>query len=48
MSNKIISMKKVKFAVVGNGHIGKRHAEMISRNEGAELAALCDVDLKMI
>ena len=36
-------MKKVKFAVVGNGHIGKRHAEMITRNEGAELAALCDI-----
>ena len=36
-------MSKIKFAVVGNGHIGKRHAEMISRNEGAELAALCDV-----
>ena len=36
-------MNKIKFAVVGNGHIGKRHAEMIVRNEGAELAALCDV-----
>ena len=35
--------KKIKFAVVGCGHIGKRHAEMISRNEEAELVALCDV-----
>lgn len=35
--------KKVKFAVVGCGHIGKRHAEMTSRNEEAELVALCDV-----
>lgn len=34
---------KVKFAVVGCGHIGKRHAEMISRNEEAELVALCDI-----
>lgn len=36
-------MNKVKFAVVGCGHIGKRHAEMIKRNEQAELVALCDV-----
>lgn len=35
--------KKVKFAVIGCGHIGKRHAEMISRNSEAELAALIDV-----
>ena len=28
---------KVKFAVVGCGHIGKRHATMIERNEEAEL-----------
>ena len=35
--------KKIKFAVVGQGHIGKRHAEMIRRNDNAELVALCDV-----
>ncbi|MBN4061829.1 MAG: oxidoreductase [Flavobacteriales bacterium] len=35
--------KKIKFAVVGCGHIGKRHAEMIRRNDEAELAALCDI-----
>lgn len=34
---------KVRFAVVGCGHIGKRHAEMISRDTGAELVALCDI-----
>lgn len=34
---------KVKFAVVGCGHIGKRHAEMIARDSGAELVALCDI-----
>lgn len=34
---------KVRFAVVGCGHIGKRHAEMISRDAGAELVALCDI-----
>ena len=36
-------MKKVKFAIIGQGHIGKRHAEMIRRNEEAELVAVCDV-----
>ena len=36
-------MKKVRFAVIGMGHIGKRHAEMIRRNEQAELVALCDI-----
>lgn len=34
---------KIRFAVVGYGHIGKRHAEMISRDAGAELVALCDI-----
>ncbi|MDR3250717.1 MAG: Gfo/Idh/MocA family oxidoreductase [Tannerella sp.] len=38
-------MKKIRFAVAGCGHIGKRHAEMISREPNAELAALCDVRL---
>ena len=33
----------VKFAVIGLGHIGKRHAEMIRRNPDAELVAVCDV-----
>ncbi|CAG5086612.1 Gfo/Idh/MocA family protein [Parvicella tangerina] len=37
---------KVKFAVIGCGHIGKRHAEMIRRNEESELVALCDVKPK--
>ena len=36
-------MGKIRFAVIGCGHIGKRHAEMISREEGAELVALCDI-----
>lgn len=35
--------KKIKFAVIGCGHIGKRHAEMISRNTESELVALVDV-----
>ena len=33
----------VKFAVVGCGHIGKRHIEMIRQNPDAELAAICDI-----
>jgi predicted dehydrogenase len=33
----------IRFAVVGLGHIGKRHAEMIRRNPDAELVAICDV-----
>ena len=37
---------KVKFAVVGCGHIGKRHAEMINRNPEAELVAVCDIKPK--
>lgn len=35
-------MDKVKFAVIGCGHIGKRHAEMIDRNEESGLVALID------
>ncbi len=33
----------IKFAIIGCGHIGKRHAEMIGRNPEAELVALCDI-----
>jgi predicted dehydrogenase len=36
-------MGKIKFAVVGCGHIGKRHIEMIGRNPEAELVAVCDI-----
>jgi predicted dehydrogenase len=36
-------MKRINFAIAGCGHIGKRHAEMISRDEGVGLVALCDV-----
>lgn len=35
-------MSKIKFAVVGCGHIGKRHASMIKANSDFELVALCD------
>lgn len=39
-----MSDKKIKFAIVGCGHIGKRHAEMVLRNPDAELVALVDIN----
>lgn len=38
--------QKIKFGVIGQGHIGKRHAEMIRRNPDCELMAVCDVKTK--
>lgn len=35
-------MKRVRFAIVGCGRIGKRHGEMVLGNPNAELAALVD------
>ena len=40
------SSEKIKFVVVGAGHIGKRHAEMIRRESEAELVALADIRSK--
>lgn len=37
---------KIKFAVIGQGHIGKRHAEMVRRNPDCQLVAVCDVRSK--
>ena len=34
---------KIKFAVIGYGHIGKRHAEMVRNNPNSELIAVCDI-----
>jgi UDP-N-acetyl-2-amino-2-deoxyglucuronate dehydrogenase len=39
----IASEQKVKFAVIGCGHIGKRHAEIISSNPECTLSALMDI-----
>ena len=41
-----MSGQKINFAVVGSGHIGKRHAEMIRRNPEAQLIAMCDIKPK--
>lgn len=35
---------KMKFGVVGCGHIGQRHLEVLQNEEGAELSAICDID----
>jgi UDP-N-acetyl-2-amino-2-deoxyglucuronate dehydrogenase len=42
----MIVNNKVKFAIIGAGHIGKRHAEMVLRNDDAELVALADIRSK--
>lgn len=34
----------IHFAIVGFGHIGKRHAEHIMNNEACKLVAICDID----
>lgn len=39
---------KIRYAVVGTGHIGKRHSEMIKRNAESELVAICDVRPKEV
>jgi UDP-N-acetyl-2-amino-2-deoxyglucuronate dehydrogenase len=36
-------MNKIKFAVVGYGQIGKRHADIITQNPQAELVAIIDI-----
>ncbi|MBO6516181.1 MAG: Gfo/Idh/MocA family oxidoreductase [Bacteroidia bacterium] len=35
----------MKFAIVGIGHIGKRHIAVIDAEPNAELVAICDIDL---
>ncbi|MBP5364594.1 MAG: Gfo/Idh/MocA family oxidoreductase [Bacteroidales bacterium] len=36
-------MKKINFAVVGAGRIGKRHISIIEANANADLCAVCDI-----
>ncbi|MDX2360047.1 MAG: Gfo/Idh/MocA family oxidoreductase [Crocinitomicaceae bacterium] len=38
--------RKIKFAIVGAGHIGKRHAEMVRREGEAELVGMVDIRSK--
>ena len=37
-------MRKIKFGVVGCGHIGRRHIAVIDADPQAEIIAICDVD----
>lgn len=37
-------MKKIRFAVIGYGHIGKKHAAMVDGNPDSELLAIVDTD----
>lgn len=37
--------KKIRFAVVGAGHIGKRHARMVLENKESELVAIADINI---
>ncbi|WP_010665089.1 Gfo/Idh/MocA family protein [Marinilabilia salmonicolor] len=39
----MVTSDKIRFAIVGLGRIGKRHAAMIQENPEAELCAVCDV-----
>lgn len=41
-----MNKSKIRFAVIGCGHIGKRHAQMIRQNAESELVALVDVKEK--
>jgi UDP-N-acetyl-2-amino-2-deoxyglucuronate dehydrogenase len=41
-----MSINKINFAVVGCGHIGKRHATMITNNDNCNLVALVDIRSK--
>jgi len=40
------SNSKIRFVVIGAGHIGKRHAEMIRRDAEGELVAMVDIRSK--
>lgn len=40
-------MKKIKFAIIGAGHIGKRHAAMVQQNENCELVAMVDINTNL-
>lgn len=35
---------KIRFAVIGFGHIGRRHVETIKENPDCELVAICDIN----
>jgi predicted dehydrogenase len=38
----------IHFAIIGFGHIGKRHAEHIMNNPNCKLVAICDIDTDVV
>ncbi len=38
----------INFAIIGYGHIGKRHAEHILNNKECRLVAICDIDTDIV
>lgn len=38
----------IKFAIIGFGHIGRRHAEHIRNNKDTQLVAICDIDTDVV
>jgi UDP-N-acetyl-2-amino-2-deoxyglucuronate dehydrogenase len=38
----------IKFAIIGFGHIGRRHAEHIGNNKDTQLVAICDIDTAIV
>ena len=42
-SEKSVRTSPIRAAVVGQGHVGKRHAEFIMRHPETELVAVCDI-----
>ena len=43
----MIDSSKVRFAICGVGHIGRRHAALVTRHAGAALVALIDVNTEL-
>ncbi len=44
----LIGDRKIRFVVLGLGHIGTRHADMIAANSGCELVAVIDCDSSLL
>ena len=43
----IILLYMIKFAIIGAGYIGKRHATLIKENKSSELVAFIDIRSKI-
>ncbi len=38
----------IKFAIIGFGHIGRRHAAHIGNNKATQLVAVCDINTDIV